>query len=561
MRIKNVHRLIISADRHSLLFCYLVLLLDRDLAECRTTKATENEALHRMDSLPNELCCIVLQCVPPYMRPVLAMVSWRWNHLWAVMRGPRVSGSFDQTLAKAHALPLLKWVHERCGLAVDGKTCAAAAGAGALGMLQWLLDEAQCVCDPSTCARAAESEHEDVLRWVQQRGCPWDERTCAALALHGNLALLDWAHRMGCPCDRTVIDRAVSKGHVIILDWALAHGLHPDPSSSIRAAITGHIDVLEWLLGKGYTMHRNAINGAAAYGHTHVIQWMLSHGCTWNTATINTATTYNRLDTVQWLRAQGCPWSESAPACAAEHDHLHILEWLIDNGCPYDANRCARVAIEYRRMRVLEWLLSAGRVDTTSSLLTQTAIQKGHHVMLLWLLDHGFPLCANAHLVAARWSNVQTLEWLLDQGHCQWDVRILLKAAKWCKISVLEWAKERSHPMHPEMLVAAAAKCDTTEALEWIVDNLGEHVQECFTLEVFENAIAVSELDTLRWLWERRKHDVQELGYYATLNGRVDALDWLREKGCRIDYRIYTASSLSDSRMRRYVDKHWDGLS
>ena len=119
----------------------------------------------------------------------------------------------------------------------DVSICASAASGGRLEVLKWLREVAGCAWDQNAPHQAASGifsavtyisvpprkpggNHEQVLRYAIENGCPCDESVCTNVAGAGNIELLKWLREKGCPWDQSGIEtQASERGQLELLEW------------------------------------------------------------------------------------------------------------------------------------------------------------------------------------------------------------------------------------------------------------------------------------------------------------------------------------------------------
>ncbi len=150
------------------------------------------------------------------LRGCLSLVQWYHRTL----RYPLLKTTF-RNAARSGNLELLRWLQEkRCPWSLA--TSQAAAGEGHIHVLQWAHANG-CPWNEWACANAAWGGHLSVLQWLRQNGCPWDESTCHMATKEGHLELLEWAHANGCPWNARIFDLAETNGRHHIVAWLRIH--------------------------------------------------------------------------------------------------------------------------------------------------------------------------------------------------------------------------------------------------------------------------------------------------------------------------------------------------
>jgi hypothetical protein len=118
------------------------------------------------------------------------------------------------------------------------------------------------------------------------------------------------------------------------------------------------------------------------------------------------------LEVLQWLRARGAHWSALACANAARLGDLAMLQWARENGCSWNES-CTTAAAKHGRFQMLRWARSAG-CPWTSRALAEAALN-GHVEIVNWLFDSGAPCDAHVTIGAARHS-LQMLQLCVARG-------------------------------------------------------------------------------------------------------------------------------------------------
>ena len=116
---------------------------------------------------------------------------------WALKKCSEKKERFCARMARNGNVELLKFLQEK-GCPWDEGTCRGAAFAGNLECLKYAREKG-CPWDEKTCAGAAEGGHLGILKYLRENGCPWDEDTCSSAAKNGHLEFLKYAHENGCP--------------------------------------------------------------------------------------------------------------------------------------------------------------------------------------------------------------------------------------------------------------------------------------------------------------------------------------------------------------------------
>ena len=273
---------------------------------------------------------------------------------------------------------------------------------------------------------------------------------------------------------QTLTDAAASCGRIDILQWAVDNGVTILKTACFKAALGGHLDTLQWLKTLKYPWKETEAISAHAIrgGHLNIVQWLYNNECDFADNCCDYAEMGGSLETLQWLHKKGFGWSGKAFSHAAKKGYLDILQWLLlENSNDY------------------------------TIFLYSNAAAKGHFEILKWAKKHGIQDSCTAEDIAfwaASIGNLEMLQWVLE-----------------------------NFPSTPENLMAHAS---SVEMLEWL-KSAGYQPHSALG-----RAAGRGNIDVLRWLLENNgMEDYDDMQYacaYAARNGKLEALKWLREKGC-----------------------------
>ena len=130
---------------------------------------------------------------------------------------------------------------------------------------------------------------------------------------HGNLSMLKWLNEKGCPwCEYT---------------FAVA---------ILYGSVHGSLEVMEWLKLNDCprAWNTDTFFVAARHGNFSILKWLHENGCPWDEWTFTAATEHGQLEVLEWLKLKECPWDNHAMYVACRNDDIEIIEWLKLNGCP-----------------------------------------------------------------------------------------------------------------------------------------------------------------------------------------------------------------------------------
>ena len=195
-----------------------------------------------------------------------------------------------------------------------------------------------------------------------------------------------------------------------------------------------------------------------------------------------------RLAALQWARSTlDIPWGRKTCSEAARRGHLDLLRWVRAQGCPWDENTCSQAA------------------------------RGGHLDLLKWARAQGCPWDVKTCQKAARGGHLLLMEWARAQG-CPWDKQLSWTAVASGRLDVLDWMTTQGYPWDLECMWTAAAWTGRREVIQWsLARGLGS--------------------------WQPTPPGALRLTQAAALQGHLEMLQWLRERGCPWDERTCAAAA------------------
>jgi hypothetical protein len=140
---------------------------------------------------------------------------------------------------------------------------------------------------------------------------------------------------------------------------------------------------------------------------------------------------------------------------------------------------------------------------------------------------------------AAESGCISKMQWLLDEQHCPQPADLACSALHASTTNMLKWLKERGYVFTADTCTAAATSTEAAQMLEYLHS---EGVP--FDTKTMEAAINYQELPLLQWLCERGC----DLSKVDPMSDRpvedLEALSWLRSKGCPCNYDLLCSGSL-----------------
>jgi len=169
----------------------------------------------------------------------------------------------------------------------------------------------------------------------------------------------------------------------------------------------------------------------------------------------------------------------------------------------------------------------------------ETTAAAGSSLSLLqWASHNGITISDKALKRAAMSGNIETMSWLVDEGHCEWNSCVLAKIPD--EPDIMEWVKRRQYRHWLESLHSL---CDQTmngnlEIIKWYFASL--HMVSIFELKnMFFTACGVGHIHIIEWILqcipnlryessEKLIMDLFSTGFMrATRHGQKHVLNWL----------------------------------
>jgi len=242
------------------------------------------------------------------------------------------------------------------------------------------------------------------------------DRVCSIAVRRNDAELLAEARRQGFPyCG--ALKLAAELGHIELLRPMLTDATYNSTQLLRAAASGGHVEILELLCQTDDLVpplneyYQRPIHAAAS----HSLQTLefLSTLIDFDVSqVIGICGFAANLEVLQWLRARGAHWTGLACANAARLGDQAMLQWARENGCPWNET-CTTAAAKHGRFQLLRWAHSEG-CPWTSRALAEAALN-GHVEIVNWLFDSGAPCDAHVTIGAARHS-LQMLQLCVARG-------------------------------------------------------------------------------------------------------------------------------------------------
>jgi hypothetical protein len=204
---------------------------------------------------------------------------------------------------------------------------------------------------------------------------------------------------------------------------------------------------------------------------------------------------------------------------------LNLLAWWDDLGFFLGSGVCVNAATD-DDMAMMKWAIGKGCVLTRY--VSETAASKGNVSMLKWLVENG---CPTSGLVCAHLAvrgDVETLEWAVING-CECGIDAGGYASLSGRLEVLKWMKEKNLLVCDRYLVDNAVKGGHMKVLKWLSISQPHLFYSAKTTEI---AATFGRLKALKWLIERGCRWDEWVLAMAARYGHFELFKWALENGC-----------------------------
>ncbi|KAI9325544.1 hypothetical protein DFJ73DRAFT_869183 [Zopfochytrium polystomum] len=297
----------------------------------------------------------------------------------------------------------------------------------------------------------------------------------------------------------------------------------------------------------GLSVARSALAAAGGAGHTNVLAWwstcplILCAGArtfdwTLLNGAIEQACANGHIEVLKWCRdflPEEFAVPQAALNAAAKANQVNVIRWCEDNGTPIEA--------------IL-------RVD-----FADEALQLDH---IARRLNAGLPMDHSMHTFefACKFSQIQVLRWLRDQGcRMEW-IRLKEYACTMGRVQVLQWWKEETQSAaDPTTFYSTEAyRRGHLEVLRFLFDNDLQRDPSVPSLcaAAAMGRVAVFELLEEKGFRARVCGELPAIVTAASSNGRVTLLQWFKDKGFSMEMTESIANMLC-SRGRHEVLDWW----
>jgi len=319
------------------------------------------------------------------------------------------------------------------------------------------------------------------MEWLKNQGCQWNKYSPLSAIKKGHLHALQWLVENGCPWDENdCFQMSIIFGHLEILEWIrnTKEFYHFVWESLINAACNGRDKVFKYLLQvcteaelkcfyklTGGGLYDSNSNGnqflkslAAAKGHSEIVTLLGSHfaGPSYFTRPLTPlnfkglreddeegrirtfriwvlkvvrqnsvldpiryekAAKKGSVETLRWLQNKKIPISDlkktELAMIAIKRGNLDVLKWLRRQNIVFLPNTCEK-AVMCRRLDVLQWLVENGSCQWNAKACLQQALEVMGGETQSDNDNNSFHLSNGKHM--ERDSILEMIEWITEKG-------------------------------------------------------------------------------------------------------------------------------------------------
>ncbi len=116
------------------------------------------------------------------------------------------------------------------------------------------------------------------------------------------------------------------------------------------------------------------------------------------------------LAVVQWLHGHGCPWNEGSYWRAAERGNLETILWSQDHVGVTPIDTICRHAVERGYLNIIEHFQDY--ISSNAPIFARLAIEYGRLDVLQWIYAHDYIVLTNCFAEARRYNRPEIVRWL-----------------------------------------------------------------------------------------------------------------------------------------------------
>jgi len=470
---------------------------------------------------------------------------------WGIDQNCRWASRASVAVAKWGCLPILKWAWKQGCLGLE-ETAIGAAEGNQVKVLEWLWEKGVVLNADHADAAACHGHiklFQDLKsklgdKYVKSCGEAIHPKIMVVLIKSGNLtalkALLDEADTNKLKKEgQGYLNIAAEVGNLESLKFLLNLNIvDPDSNSMLQlAAKHGQIKILDYIL---FELHkRDAFTGkiaeiAAQNEQWGVLRWLITQDIIGNEEASVFAAEHNRMEELELMHSAKWPMSNRVCTCAAAHGHWELVKHLIGKDLACEECLLYFCAAKQGKIDLLneikngKWKVANSPVGFWNLLSTSYGIYD----------DNTYRKYALA--IGTAWSgNVETLQWVEDQGFEWRHELVAIAAVHGGNLEVLQWLFQRNCPYESKPLYLAAAHCKHFHIIGWLIELSMEVNDEDVGFEVAKSG----QVDLFKKLVEKGCPVNSDVMGVAAHEGHWDIVKWLDERKLRWSIVVFEAAA------------------
>lgn len=167
----------------------------------------------------------------------------------------------------------------------------------------------------------------------------------------------------------------------------------------------------------------------------------------------------NQEHILEWAREQDGKYGSMVSCQAAQGGHVGLMQKLYDSECPFDGS-ASIFAARYGQLEALQWLRMKGLpivYDIIDYILIGQSSRRFE--MIKWAISVGY-LCNSTTLIyASKYTTIEVMNYLRDQG-CPWALNAVTAAVYAMKIDNANWLIKAGCPYDKNHILRAIDEID-----------------------------------------------------------------------------------------------------
>lgn len=217
---------------------------------------------------------------------------------------------------------------------------------------------------------------------------------------------------------------------------------------------------------------------------------------------------------------------------AAKRNNLELLKDLSE--CFPITDEVYAYLAKNGNIEGLKWLLERYAVPKNVIYIGIRAVEQGHLECLKWMLENGYELHYHFLVTAAKCGHVEMVEFLHKNG-LEIDTNVMEAAIASRSLPLIEWLCNRDCYVKYPCWYADAK--NGLEVLKYIVSRELEVIEHPYQIR---ECLRSGDLDVAKWLWKHYKNLFDSnCCNHACESGNLELIDWLEEKGFRLQPRDF----------------------